>query len=597
MIRTPARWVVPEPEPALARSLAHDAGVSPVTAQVLLNRGVRDADAIARFLAPTLSELEEPAHMADADAAASRLREALARRERVLVFGDYDADGITASALLCRFLRLCGADCSVYLPSRLDEGYGLTDAAAREIVRRRPELVVTADCGTRSSAQVAGLRSAGIDVIVTDHHEPGGALPPANAVLNPKRPDCPYPFKGLAGVGVAFKLAWAAATRFSLSKKASPEHRKFLLDSMALVALGTVSDVAPLLGENRVLVGYGLKVLSSSAHPGLRSLIEVSRLGDGRLRASDVAFRLAPRLNAAGRTGSPDDALALLLEENPERAMALARRLDSANRRRQQLENGVLREVESALERDGPPGAAVVLGSEDWHQGVLGVVCSRIMERTGRPAALVAFDGEEGKGSVRSPEGIDAAAALEACRAHLVEYGGHASAGGFRVLRSEFEGFKSAFERAVRAQPGGRTLEPLLRCEAEVAPEELTPELAEELERLEPFGCGNPRPVFSARGLELDGDFRPLGLEGRHCAFRVSSGGRSLRAVAFDLGERRRDLEDCLSRGADLAFEISRSEWSGPEGFELVVKDVRPAGSGGRRGGMAFVRRGGGAAQ
>jgi single-stranded-DNA-specific exonuclease len=580
---TQSRWVAPDPQPALAGAIARECGLEPITAQVLVNRGIRDAAAAERFLKPSLSHLEEPGRMKDLDAAASRIREAVRKRERILIFGDYDVDGITASTLIYRFLRLCNADCSVYLPSRHVEGYGLSDAAAEEILRRKPALLVTVDCGVRSVGQIAALSQAGIDVIVTDHHEPGPELPAAVAVVDPKRADCEYPFKALAGVGVAFKLAWAIATRFSLSKKVSAEHRSFLLESVGLVALGTVADVAPLIGENRVLVNHGLRVLSASTHPGLRGLMDICRLKGPGVSTSDLAFRLGPRINAAGRTGSPDDALNLFLEHDATKAHELAATLDRRNRERQRTEENVLKEAELDPEARRKDRASLVLASDSWHQGVLGIVASRLAERTGRVAALVAFEGDEARGSARSLSGVDVSKALEACRAHLVQCGGHAAAAGLTLKRDALGEFREAFEAAVRCQLDGRDAVPMLSCEGDVDAKDLTLSLARELDRLEPFGNGNPRPVFSLRGAELASNLRPLGADGRHLSFHAASGEKKFRAVAFNFDSRRDELEGLAWRKIDLAFELRCSNYSGPAGFELSIRDLRAAKRGSRK--------------
>ena len=572
------RWVGAEPRPKLAEKIAAECGISRVTAQVLVNRGVRDAQSAAKFLKPELSALEDPSLMADIDVAADRIREAAAGKQRILVFGDYDVDGVTSCALMQGLLKLCGADCEVYLPRRCVEGYGLSKLAVEEVIARKPDLVVTVDCGIRAVDEVESLRAAGIDVIVTDHHPPGRTIPSAVAVLDPKRKDCTYPFDELAGVGVALKLAWAVARRFSRAKKVSPELRSFLMDSLGLVALGTVADVVPLVGENRVLVKYGLGVLSAGTPPGVRILADVARL-KGPITANDIAFRLGPRINAAGRTGKADDALELLLEKEAARARQLALSLDRANRERQRLEGRILRAAAALPEAKDDSRASIVLGSGDWHSGVVGIVASRLADRTGRPAALVAFDGEEGRGSARSVTGVDLGRALAECEGTLIGYGGHSAAAGVRVERGKLEEFREAFENAVRRQLGGGLPEPVLEFDAEVGPEDLSLSLAEEIVRLEPFGHGSPKPVFCARGMELGGNIRPLGADGRHFAFRASCGGRELRAVAFNFAHRRRELEDNAWHPVDIAFELNMSAWSGPEGFELLVKDIRPADS------------------
>jgi single-stranded-DNA-specific exonuclease len=575
------RWVGAPTDAKLSKEIAAGCGVSPVTAQILVNRGVRDPEDAARFLKPSLSDLKDPALLADISPAADRIRRASGEKQSILIFGDYDVDGVTSSALVHRLLRLCGTDSDIYLPSRTVEGYGLSEVAVREIIARKPDLVVTVDCGVSAEEEVRALGAAGIDVIVTDHHPPGETLPDAVAVVDPKRKDCTYPFEELAGVGVAFKLAWEIARRFSQAKKVSPELRRFLVDSLGLVALGTVADVVPLVGENRVLVNSGLGVLASGTHVGIDALAGVARL-KGSMTATDVAFRLGPRMNAAGRMGSADDALRLLLEEDPSRAKEIATRLDRANRERQRLEDRILRSASPLPEVSDESKASIVAGSDDWHEGVLGIVASRLAERTGRPTALVAFRGDEGKGSARSVPGVDLGRALAECRGTLIRCGGHAAAAGLRVERARLDEFRAEFESAVRRQLDGGLPEPVLRFDAEVAPGDLSLGLAEEIDLLRPFGHGNRKPVFSARGMELGGDLRPLGAGGKHLAFdalvRSAKGrGRKLRAVAFNFADRRRELEDNAWCPVDIAFELSQSVWSGPEGFELCVKDIRPA--------------------
>ena len=571
------RWRTAKSAPELARVIAKGVGVSHVTAQVLVNRGVVSVEEAERFLKPRLSHLDDPSNMAGMAEAASRIREAVRGKERILIFGDYDADGVTASALLYRLFRHCGADCEVYLPSRMAEGYGLSPAATEEILRRKPDLVVTVDCGIRSPAEVARLREAGIDTVVTDHHPPGDEIPEASAVVNPRRADCSYAFKDLAGVGVAFKLAWEIARRFSSAKKVSPDLRRLLMDALGLVAIGTVADVASLVGENRTLVAHGMVVLSATDHPGISELLRVAGLDGGRLCARDLAFGLGPRLNAAGRMGSARGALELLLEEDPARARELARELDRANRERRKIQSAVLVEAEEHPEVALPDRAAIVVEKEGWHLGVLGIVASRLAEKTGRPSALVSFDGEDGRGSARSAGGVDVARALEACGEHLESWGGHAKAAGVSVKRDALERFREEFDRAVREQVAGGVSEPALEIDGELTPSDIDLQLAEEMDSLEPFGEGNPRPVFVARGIELGGDVKPFGPDGRHFSFRVGPGRKSFRAVAFGFGERRAELARLAWKRVDLAFELSRSKYSGPAGFELHVKDLRPA--------------------
>ncbi|MBI1851671.1 MAG: single-stranded-DNA-specific exonuclease RecJ, partial [Planctomycetes bacterium] len=417
--RSVRRWVLRPQDPELGAHLAASLGVSPSIGQVLVNRGMRTPDEARAFLRPDLTQLHDPFLLADMEAAVERLRRALRDREPIVIFGDYDVDGLTSSALLHHFFRFLDASPFTIIPHRIDEGYGLTEAALARLPGSGGVLV-SVDTGIGSVEQVERMRERGIDVIITDHHEPTGALPRALAVVNPKRPDSTYPFRDLAGVGVAFKLVSALTNRLSPARKQSEAFRRFLLDALALVGLGTIADVAPLIGENRVLATFGLRALESCANPGIRALVEIVGLDSYRLQSPDIGFRLGPRLNAAGRMGSADVAFRLLTAETADEARSLAAQLDSENERRQDVERKLLATVRRRVEADSTEGTALreapilVLWDEEWHPGVIGIVAAKAVDLYHKPVVVIAACEGRCRGSSRAPEGFDLLGAIEA---------------------------------------------------------------------------------------------------------------------------------------------------------------------------------------
>ncbi len=451
-MRTNRPWRHHRLDPARSASLAARLNLHPITAQCLLNRGIEEAEAARAFLEPKLTHLTDPHAFSDMERAAARLAAAIGRREPVAIVGDYDVDGLSASALLARFLRAVNTPVRCIVPERLRDGYGMRSHHVEEAHSSGACLLVTVDNGTSALAAAELASARGLELIITDHHEPrrdehgAPVRPPCLALLNPKWPDSGYPYSGLSGCGVAFKLAWATATALSPGKRAQPALRRFLLEALALVAIATVADAVPLDGENRTLVHYGLRALTSPSQPGLRALLEVARVR-GMPSAVDIAFQLAPRLNAAGRLGQSALALELLLTDDAERAHRLAQRLDALNLERRELEQRLL---ERALERAQralaeTDGAAIVLADEGWHHGVIGIVASRLVERFQRPVVLIGLEGERGRGSARSIAGVALHEGLRAC-AHLLERcGGHAMAAGLEIRAERVPAFRRAF--------------------------------------------------------------------------------------------------------------------------------------------------------
>lgn len=541
-----------------------------------MRRGYVEVEAARRFLRPRLSQLDPPGRLPDLDRAADRVERAIGSGETILVHGDYDVDGLSAAALLVRALRELGGRTHGFVPHRTRDGYDLGEAGLEAATAAGATLIVTADCGITAVEAVERAARRGIDVVVTDHHRPGARLPAAAAVVNPAREDAPGPDPELAGVGVAYRLVEELFRRAGLPE----ERRNAHLD---LVALGTVADQAPLVGENRVLARMGLRALERSRKAGIRALLDaVRRPGDGPLRASDVGFRLGPRLNAVGRVGSAERGLRLLLTEDPVEAARLVRLLESENRRRRTEDRRVVREAEERLRTAFEPDRdrAVVLWAEGWHPGVLGIAASRLAERYCRPTALVAVEGDVGRGSARSVEGFHLFRALQGCASALERFGGHAMAAGFEVRRERLETFARLFRAEAERGLAKEQLVHRLRPDLAVGVETLTPELVRFLEHLGPFGSGNPRPTVRVDGVEIRRVER-VGEDGRHLRAVLTDGGRSLRAIGFGMGERADDVEG--SALYDAVVEVREAWWRGrcrPEGRLL---DVRPAQAGERR--------------
>jgi single-stranded-DNA-specific exonuclease len=580
-------WILRPQNPELGAAIAQALGVSPVTAQVLVNRGMRTPDEARAFLRPELDHLHDARLLPDMDAAVERIRRALRAREPIVIFGDYDVDGLTSAALLHHFFRFLGASPHTIIPHRLDEGYGLSDGALSRLPASGG-LLVSVDTGIGSVGQVEQMRARGIDVVITDHHEQTGALPRAIAVVNPKRSDSAYPFRDLAGVGVAFKLVSAIADRLSPARKQSDAFRRFLLDALALVALGTIADVAPLVGENRVLATFGLRALESCANPGIRALVEIVGLDSSRLETPHVGFRLGPRLNAAGRMGSADVAFRLLTAESPEEARELAARLDAENERRQDVERRLLASVRRRVEspenaelRDAP---ILVVWDDEWHPGVIGIVAAKAVDLYEKPVVVISAAEGRCRGSARAPRGFDLLAAIEAGAPHLSSYGGHARAAGFEIERDRIPEFARTVVDAARAI-AKRSSEPSLDLDLEVAIDVATPTMVAEIERLSPFGERNPAPLFAATDVRIAGS-SGAGVAGKRGAFVVEQNGTSRRAILHPLLDAQA-LPDPLPPRVDLVFtpRIARGKRGAAEpaalaevdAVELLVRDLRAA--------------------
>lgn len=559
-LRPDTRLEVPAAPVADVLRLRAELGLSDVLAQVLVRRGMADPAVAAAFLA---ADAEHPPEAFEGigDAVAAIL-DHVRRGSRVVVHGDYDVDGVCATAIMVRSLRRLGADPGWFLPSRLQDGYGLSRATVERLAAERTGLLVTVDCAITAVEEVAEARAAGIDVVVTDHHRPraDGALPDA-PIVHPALSH--YPCPDLCAAAVAWKLGQALEAEANLPERPSGE------DDLDLAALATVADCVPLRGENRAIVRRGLRALASTAKPGLGALMRVAQVEPEAMDAHAAGFRLAPRINAAGRLNRADAALELVLTEDGERAEAVARELDSANHERRDVETRILFEAEGLLAEAGVRPAYVLAG-DGWHPGVLGIVASRLAERHHRPTVLVALDGDSGTGSGRSIPAYDLLAGLNAASAHLLRHGGHRAAAGLEVARGELDAFRAAFEAHAAQALAPEDLVPVEQVDAVVSGDALHLDLAEELERLAPFGTGNREPSLLLPAARL-ADPVPMG-EGKHMRFTVHGGGHRARAVAF--GSSRLPVDPEVP--ADATFTLERNRWNGAVEARLVLRTARP---------------------
>ncbi|MFM8979945.1 MAG: single-stranded-DNA-specific exonuclease RecJ [Planctomycetia bacterium] len=584
MRRPPAQWTLREAPPATApevEALARRLRTAPVVARLLLQRGLREAGPAEAFLDPRLSSLGAPSALPDMDVAADRLARAVRERERIAVCGDYDVDGMTGTSLLVRFFRLAGADVTWAIPDRDTDGYGLSAAGVERLAADGVRVAVTVDNGVSAFEALERARELGIDVVVTDHHLPGATLPPALAIVNPNRPGAPPPPPGApCGCALAYKTAWAVAERLRhlLGGEAGVRFKAFLRDAMGLVALATVADVVELVGENRVLVTHGLQALRSSPHAGLAALRESAELGALPLTTRDVGFQLAPRLNAAGRLGRPGLVIELLTCDDPARARELAQQLAQANDERRRIERAVLDQAIPRAEEllQGGERRSLVVHGEGWHKGVIGIVAARLVDLHARPTVVIGFDGASGRGSCRTSPDVDLHEALTASGEHLTRYGGHAMAAGLEIERHAVERFAQRFEEAVREQLGAAPAgQRTLWADLEAHVDDWDLPTAESLQRLAPFGAGNPEPCFLLRGAQVAGQARLIGRESAHLSFALRQRVGAIRVVGFH----RAGLYDVAASGAplDLLVQATVNEFRGTRTPELRLVDARPA--------------------
>lgn len=564
------RWRLPdEDKVARAAALATEMGVPRAFAAVLVGHGVTTPDEARAFLNPDRTVLCDPMTLPDIEPALERLRSAVDRGERVFVCGDYDVDGITSVVVVKRCLEAAGVDVDFYIPNRLIDGYGLSESGVHAARAAGARLIITVDSGVTGHEEIALARTLGIDVIVTDHHEPQDTLPDALAVVDPKRRDSLYPYKHLAGVGVAYKVMEALAR----------DYREVALtveENLDLVAVGTVADIVPLDSENRVLTTLGLERLRTTANPGLRALMEVAGVELGRAQASHIGFALGPRLNAAGRLGDASIGVELLTTEDDAKAAEIARKLDLENRKRRSLETGVLEDATRIIEEsvDLSRRRSIVLWSSGWHPGVIGIVASRIAKRYNRPTILLAVSDGFGKGSGRSIPGFDLHAALVECRELLTSFGGHQHAAGVSLPEERLPEFRDCVEDAVSRILTPEDLVPVIELDSLLTLDECDFDLVQHMKQMRPFGAGNPEPVFGTRNVKL---IAAKSVGNGHLKLTVAQGDRMMDAIGFGMA----DALDELRRGdgmVALAYVLEENTWRGVTDLQLRLKDVQPEG-------------------
>ncbi|MEE8638624.1 MAG: single-stranded-DNA-specific exonuclease RecJ [Candidatus Margulisiibacteriota bacterium] len=561
-------WKIFKPEDDLAQALSQELKISSLTAQVLINRGIRSVGEADMFLNPRLNHLCDPMEIPDVDRAARRVLLAKEKGEKILVFGDYDVDGVTGTVILLHTLKYLGIDASYYIPHRYGEGYSLSLESVKRIAESGIKLIVTVDCGISNFNEIEEANALGMEVVVTDHHNLAKNLPPAYAIVNPKMISKEHPSRNLSGAGVAFKFAWA------LLRIANVKNNEFLTSLLDLASLGTVSDVVPLTAENRVLAVAGLNLINERKRLGIKHLAQAASLY-GKISVNHIYFGLAPRINAAGRLEHASKAVELLLTNDADQAKALAEELHRINLRRRGIGSSIKEEVFSKLDENYlAENKLVILSGEDWHPGVIGIVASQIVDRYLRPAVLVGINDGVGRGSARSVDGLNMFELLDSCRDLFLDFGGHEGAAGFEIAPENILELKDRLREEIERVVSAEDLKPKIAVDAELSPSKISMSLIKELEVLDPHGEGNPPPVFMSRKLNLF-DMRRVGTDGRHLKLKFTDGKISLDTIGFDLG----GLADKLSydKSYDIAYKLETNEWNGFETAQLSLIDIREA--------------------
>jgi single-stranded-DNA-specific exonuclease len=576
----PKHWRIAANDPAGIAALEREAGIPAVVAQLLFVRGIRNPDEARLFLDPKLTGLRDPELLPGASAAAAILVDAARAKRRITVYGDYDADGMTATAILVRCLQLLNADVDFYVPHRIDEGYGLNGDALRKLAEQGADVVVTVDCGIASLGEATLAAELGLTLVVTDHHQMAASLPRAAAIVHPALPGGGYPFPGLCGAAVALKLAWAVCQRSCESKRVNERMRQFLLQAVGLAAIGTVADVVPLVDENRILVRHGLNSLRAYPTVGVAALLRQTKLHDKKqMDGEDLAFVIGPRLNAAGRLGQAEIGVELLITESADRAEKLAAYIEELNAQRQTLERSISRSADKQAREKYDPrrDAALVLADAEWHPGVVGIVAGRLAEKHQLPTIVVALDPlgvKPGIGSARSVPGFDLHAALVACTALLESHGGHAAAAGLKVTEGNLPAFRRAFCEAAARELNGVPRSAELHVDAETALTCLTQQTVLQIESLAPFGHGNLRPVLCASNVRLAEPPKRMGEAGRHLSMTFDQQGVRMRAVAFGCGDWEPELAAVCGE-LSIAFRPVINRFRGRASVEIHLDDWR----------------------
>ena len=557
-----------------ATELARALRVSPVLAQVLINRDIADADKARGFLSPKLTDLIEPHRLPQTARAVQRIRRALADGELITIYGDYDVDGITSVAILWHLLTMLGGRVEYYIPHRIDEGYGLNDDAIRQFAQNGTRLIITVDCGITAVSQAELAAELGVDMIITDHHQAADVLPRAEAIVHPYLEE--YPNPDSAGAMVALKLAWALVNTYKTGPQTSSEFRRFLLDATTLAAMGTIADVADLRGENRVLTSYGLKALGESNLTGIRALIESADLAGKDLDSYHIAFRLAPMLNAAGRMGHARLAVELLTNESEIRCTQIARYLKDQNRLRQKYQRKIFSQASEMITARGlnhPDRKTIVLADDGWHTGIVGIVASRVIDKYFRPTIMINTANSIAQGSARSVEGFDILAAIRACSEHLVSFGGHAMAAGLKIEKANVAAFAAAFEEYAQQNLDQEKLASRLDIDGIFCISDMSHSVVKELSLLEPTGQGNPKPLFATHGVRWMAPPRRVGAKGDHLQIAITDNTASVRCIGFGMGRLEKKLLE--SDGFNVAYEPRINTYNGNSSVQFVLADIQ----------------------
>ena len=563
------RWSLLNPDQNTVSSVKKAFRTSEVIARVLANRNILNPNLARPFFTPNLDMLHNPYLMQDMDKAVERVLKNIKSGKPIMVFGDYDVDGTTGAAALYLAFQKFGADVTYYIPDREKEGYGLSYHGIEIAKDNGIDLIITCDCGINAFEQVDFANEQNIDIIITDHHTTDTELPKAHAILNPKREDCDYPFKGLCGGGVAFKLITAIGNKLNMPLTDYEE-------IIPLITLGIAADVVPIKDENRVLVHHGLNILKNLEKPGLKTLLELAGL-KGHISVGQLVFSIAPRINAAGRLGDANRAVELLVTDDQDKARLLAKELDNENKRRQMIQQAVVDEalLKVNAEADLKNENALVLANAGWHPGVVGIVASKIKEEFNRPTIIIALENGSGKGSARSVAGFDLYEALTACKTHLDGYGGHPMAAGLTLSNQKLEDFKKAFIDFANERLTKENLQATLTLDSEMALQDITPRFMEFLDKLSPYGPGNMRPKFAIRNVEIAGAPKVIGKTGEHIRFKIKQGLKSYPAVGFGLSNKYEML--ITGQPVDIACVVETNEWQGNTSIQMNVRDIKRA--------------------
>lgn len=555
------KWKYKELDEEKIDEIVRKFDVPELLATVLVNRGIVDDEEIRVFLNPTRSDFHDPYLMPDMEIAVERIIKAINNQEKVIIYGDYDVDGITSITVLKKFLKTCGLEVDYYIPNRLSEGYGLNKAAIDYIKEKEYTLIITVDCGISGIEEIEYANSLEIETIVTDHHEPMEVLPPAVAIVDLKRKDNDtYPFKSLAGCGVVFKLTQALGMRLGIDEK---EYLKYL----DIVCVGTISDIVPLVDENRVIAKLGLKLVEVTRNPGLKALLNAS--GYKVVNSNTISFGIAPRINACGRMGYEEEALKLFLTENLVQASEITERLNKYNRDRQEIEKSIYDEAIKMMEKEDPNAQSIVLGSNNWHHGVIGIVSSKITEMYFKPSILICFEGEDGKGSGRSIPGFDLHEALAETAKYLEKYGGHEMAVGLSLKKNNFNRFKEAFEKYVEEKDITGII-PIIEIDKQISLKDIDSNIVKQLDLLEPFGEANRRPVFVYKNLKID-SIRALS-DGKHLKMTLKDGNTIVNAIGFNMGQLSKEY--MIGDRIDVVGTLEINAYNGREMVQINVKDI-----------------------